>query len=148
MYSKKILESLIQIRHVQPQDISFIYSTWLKSFKHDSMLGKSLRTGVFFENYREVIDHILSESTVLIACLPEDSNVIIGYLVFQPNIIHYAFIKESFRRLSVCRQLITNAKLDINHCEFTHLTLKITNFIQAYAGLTYNPVLLYKKGLI
>lgn len=142
------------IRPAIPSDIPFIYSTWLKSFKYDSALGKSMRKSVFFESYREVIDNILDQSSVAVACMQDDPNVIIGYAVYEAysmfdcNILHYAFVKESFRGLKVATSLlriIDNKK----PTKYTHLTSKfklLTCNSLLFASFIYNPFLLYKDG--
>lgn len=142
------------IRPAIPSDIPFIYSTWLKSFKYDSALGKSMRKSVFFESYREVIDNILDQSSVAVACMQDDPNVIIGYIVyasyysFDHVILHYLFVKESFRKFGVAKSL-TNV-LDIQKpIKFTHLTNQFKTLAYSshlFASFIYNPFLLYKDG--
>lgn len=146
-----------QIRSAQPSDISFIYSSWLKSYKHGSELGKSTRTGVFFNSYREVLDAILQRSQTFVACLIDEPEVILGYLVHEPladepftvdpiHILHYAFIKESFRRLGIGQMLLEHAKINPKLTYYTHKTILLDKFDGAFSQMTYNPFLLYVKG--
>lgn len=137
------------IRPANPSDISFIYSTWLKSFKYDSILGKSLRSSVFFTNYREVIDYILEDddTEVNILYTPENENVILGYIVYtQKNyFLHYVYVKEDFRQFGVARQLLKSCLFDSEVIEYTHLTFTAQKILQNQSGFVYNPFNLYKR---
>lgn len=133
------------IRPAKPLDISFIFETWLKSYKHDSAFGKSTRSYIFFPQYRQVLDSILSDQTtqVFIACHPEVEDVILGYLVVSKDVIHYVFVKESFRNIGIARELY-------NHVGGPLILSHRTNFIQPildkHTELVYNPFTLFNKG--
>lgn len=132
-------KDLWDVRPATPEDIPFIYSSWLKSFKHDSQLGKSMRSSVFFENYREIIDSILSRSEVMIACLAEDPFVILGYLVFSDRVVHYAFVKEVFRGKGILTTLTNNIPTFLS---YTHKTFSLQE--HKLTSMQYNPLLLYR----
>lgn len=138
------------LRPAQATDIAFIYSTWLNSYRTDSDLGKSCKKSVFFNEYKEVIDNILSNSgtEILVAALPNDESVILGYLVYQatPSIcIHYCFIKESFRRFGIAKELV-NSLPKQNSYVISHKTYTLNHIIQQNQVFTYNPFILYKKS--
>lgn len=134
------------IRLVQSSDIAFIYSTWLNATKYDSDIGKNIRKSVFFEHYRLVIDHILSKETtnVLVACKPDEPSVIFGYLVSEPETIHFCFVKESFRNLGIARSLYESAFSDSGEgaVSTTHETQFAEEIIRKH--FDYNPFLLYQ----
>ena len=136
------------IRKANPSDISFIYSTWLKSYRHNSAVGKSgIRKSVYFENYREVVDHLLQKSTVFVACLPDELDVVLGYLVFEERVIHYCFVKEAFRLLEIATDLIRFADFPQNkETYYTHVTNNLSRVIsQKFPNFTYNPFIIYKR---
>lgn len=131
----------ISIRSAQSGDIPFIYSTMLKSLQTDSIMGKLTTASIFYKEYRHVIDDILFDSTTLVACDPANPEVVYGYLIYQrPNIIHYAFTKQAFRRLHVQTRLLNVASLS-NPVTITHKTKSIN-----FAQLRYNPFLLYRRS--
>lgn len=133
-------------RQALPQDIPFIYSSWLKSYKHDSDFAKTIRTGIFFDNYREVLDDILERADVIVACLPNDKDIIIGYLVYEAHAIHYSFVKESFRNLGVARSMFKEIyKTLLLPVSYTHITNTAKPFSKSY-DFIYNPILLFNKG--
>lgn len=143
------------IRPVNSDDIPFIYSTWLKSMRYDSDIGKSCRNGIFFVEYREVIDRILNnENTkILVACGISEPSVIYGYLVATDSSIEYCYIKDSFRRMGLARCLVvnifsTNPRVLNNEKDaliITHLTQTARPIVQSHPQLVYNPFKLYAK---
>ena len=108
MGDRKIPEdSNIGIREGHGMDIPFIYSTWLRSFKTDSAIGKTTRNYVFFNEYKLVLDRILenNDTDLFVAIGHNSPYPILGYLVVEGDIIHYSFVKENFRRYGIFSQL-------------------------------------------
>lgn len=137
-----------KIRSAIPADINFIYSTFLKAFKHDSDVGKSVEGSVFFDEYQLVADKILDTADVFVACDPNNDFVIYGYLICEPSILHFAFVKEGFRRLGIAKSLYLAAEHRSGEFEsFTHKTHNATRVISKLK-LKFNPFKLYqsKKG--
>ena len=145
-------EQLYIIRKALPEDISFIYSSWLKSFRYGATANKLVRTDIFFTNYREVLDSILARSLTLVACLPDSPEVILGYMVYEEDIIHYCFIKHSFRRLGIASRLLEQTGLKDSEFKVTHRTNELSKILDSLIlvkglKLEYNPFLLYNKDL-
>lgn len=136
------------VRKAIPEDIPFIYSSWLNSYKYDSTVGFSVRKGLFFSEYRTILDYILSQSDtkVLVACDPDYPNTIFGYLVYQPNTIHYAFTKESFRNLGIQTSLYNAAELGAGAVYYTHSTYSLRDMIHNHPDLVYDPFRLYRRS--
>lgn len=134
------------VRPANAGDIPFIYSTWLNSYKHDSAAGLSVTKTIFYEQYRLVLDHILAsgDTVTLVACKSDEPNVIFGYVVADPTsaILHYAFVKESFQRLGIAKDLFARALPGCSAVVVSHLT-NFANEIARRHSLTFNPFLLY-----
>jgi hypothetical protein len=129
------------IRQATPDDISFIYSTWLNSQKYDNPSFAQVSKSIFFTNYQLILDDILLRSNTLIACHPDEPTVIFAYLVTEFNTIHYAFTKESFRKLNIQRSLLEHSK--INVLEASHFTRQAKPIMESH-NIKYNPFTLYK----
>ncbi len=139
-----------KIRQATGKDLSFIFDTFLNSYRYDSPMGKSCRNSVFFNEYKLVIDRILSESETLVAHDPGDENLIFSYLIFHPPyILHYAFCKDAFRKLGITKALFVEAfgsadfKVDV-----THRTATAADIFRDKPNLTHNPFHLYLKGAL
>lgn len=134
------------IRQPKASDFNFIHSTFLKSMHKDSKLGKSVPTTLFFAEFAKTIDYLLEQAEVLIACDKDNPDVIFGYLIYEPGIVHYAFTKLAFRRLHIARDLILSVFPQAHSFQFSLKTSCSKKITEKYPNLTYNPFLLMKKG--
>jgi hypothetical protein len=141
---------LWKIREPNKLDINFIYATWLKSYRYGSLLGKSCRNLIFFDNYSRVIDGILSSETtkISVAYKPDDPDLIFGYSVQQPpDIIHFVFTKQAFTGYGIAKALIYPLEQPSDKpVYYTHATHFITSFVASRPNFIYNPFLLFKQG--
>ena len=132
-------ESEIEIRLLQPDDLPFVFNSWLKSFR-SSTFAQAIDDKVYFSQQHKLIEHLLTKSVTLIATPKGAPTTILAYLVFEPDskVIHYAFTKFHFRRVGLGRELLNKAHLDLNECRFTHLT-KNPWMASKFIGLSYDP---------
>lgn len=135
------------IRDAIDEDIPFIYATWLESYRYDSYFGKSHRNTIFFNDYKKVLDKILLESHVSVACVKEAPDTILGYMVHEPGVLHYVFVKGPFRRLKIATGLF-NYAFDNPYITYTHKTYTVVPIIQRMDTLTYRGTSLLNKGEI
>lgn len=135
-----------EIRPPEASDLNFIQATFIKSMKSESSLGRSCSPRVFFAEFTRVIDHILAKSEILIACVKEDPGIILGYLIYEQNVIHYAFTKAAFRRLDIARDLIRHAFPDQKSVLFSQNTNSSKKICEKYPELIFNPFLLYERS--
>ena len=143
----------ISIRNAKGLDLNFIYATLINSFCVDRVGGKTCPDRIFQSEYRQVLDHILSNPLTVtrIACKPDEPEVIYGYLIGEPpNTLHYTFIKEDFRRLGIAAALFDNLFGHLSPICNTHETKTSRRLYMARnkqePALIHNPYLLYKKG--
>lgn len=149
-----------KIRHARGEDLNFIYSTWLKSYRCDSPTGRSVRKSVFFREYYGVLDSIFqSRSTqTLVACLPNNEIVLLGFLVFQPDILHYIVVKSDWQQRGVAkslcekafgslpaRQILPSAYIG-REIQYTHYTRHFEPVLYQRPGMIFNPFLLFQKA--
>jgi len=135
------------IREVTDTDISFIYSTWLKSYRHGSYAA-DMSNDVFFSYHKEIIAKILDQSNTEIKILvnEDDHDQIYGYAVQSKvggrSITHFVYIKFSFRKLGLASRLVESMDLFPDTTNFiTHLPRGYKN-LKAKYGLEYNPYIL------
>lgn len=110
---------IITIRAFQPADKSLIFSTWLKGLRYANDWFEQIDQDAYFKHYQHVVENYISRPSteIRVACLIEDPDVILGYSVFEPGVLHWVFVKPLWRRIGLSRDLIPD---DIH--TFTHLT--------------------------
>jgi GNAT superfamily N-acetyltransferase len=128
----------IKFRYLQPEDEPFIYATWLKGLYFGNAWFRKISQDAYFNKYREVVKHLLSSATTVLAVLEEDPDVIVGYCVSAPNVegngstVHWVYVKQAWRAKGIARAIIP-----INMTRITHLTDNVTK----PAGVKFDPLL-------
>jgi GNAT superfamily N-acetyltransferase len=99
----------IRLRPANEEDIPFIFSSWLKSFR-SSLFASKLVNSVYFTEHHKVIEKIVKNSHVIVACNDQDPTQIYGYIVAGTVdsifCLHYVYTKHPFRRMGIARLLI------------------------------------------
>jgi hypothetical protein len=134
----------ITIRPASSRDEAFILATWLRSFRHGSMFARRLTNDVFFTNHHPIATSILARSETLVAHLDDDPNVILGYLVTEGQVLHFAYVKKEFRRMRVLTQLLDESHFpaDLDGVEVSHPTFDWLEFMAPkFPGSRSNPYL-------
>lgn len=107
----------ITIRDACVGDQAFIFSSFLKGNYYGNDWFRAIDKNTFMEKYKQVLTNLLIKSETKVACMKDDPDNILGYAIYQPGVLHYIFVKPSFRKFGIAKQLIP---VDIIYC--THLT--------------------------
>lgn len=146
MSNPKLLKSQVHIRTATEADIGFIFNSWLKSYKN-SAFSKYIANPVYFDLHHKVIESILKRSKVLIAAQPSDPTRIFGYVCVEEvsgtHVVHYAYTKESFRKMGLLKLLIEEAQLP-DMVFYTHSTVSSSMVLPKIGKRAiYNPYLAF-----
>jgi len=135
----------VQIREANSEDISFIFSSWLKSFK-TSKFAKSIGSNLYYSGHHILIENLLKRSKVLVACNSTDVGQIYGFGVGEMRdnvpIVHFIYVKHKFRKFKIGTALFEDL---INKEEgedypasfFTHLTKSSDASCHLYNAIYY-----------
>lgn len=137
------------IRLAEPNELDFIYATWLNNFRNDSTIGKSCRKSVFFSEYPYVLDQLLDRplTKVIVAASKENPELILAYLVYELDQLHYCFTKEIYRGLGIMKSLFEKAFEKRERVQITHRTYTIEPLLEKHKNLFhFNPFKLYHLG--
>lgn len=129
------------IRFGTPDDVPFIYNSWLKShrdvFRSENMDGsafsakdiemrrqmkerhdqtKFMKNVSYFSSYKKHVTNLLSRAQVLLAVDSEKPDLIYAYLVFErvgksATVVHYAYTKHVYRKLGLIKRLVLESGL-------------------------------------
>ena len=124
---------------MEPADLAFVYSSWLKSLRPHSSVYKYL----FFKGQHALITRILqAPKTVVTVCtLPDTPDVILGWVCCQPGVVHYVYVKADFRQMGLASTLLHAALTPIVDLVYTHYTPAVKYFVRYTAN--YDPYLLW-----
>jgi len=131
-----------KVRDVCTEDISFIMSTWLKSYRK-TQDNKRIVNGVYFPHTSNIITTILSGAKVLIAYNPLEEDHIYGYIVYnyleEVLIIHYTYTKRQFRRFGIMRSMIEQLKKSTELPTICTFATPVYDVLKDRMNLMYNP---------
>lgn len=123
------------IRDYRPEDKAFIMSTWLRGLYYGNQFYALMEKNTFMDVYKQVLEALLQRSIVKVACLVEDQDVILGYIVLSNdvNTIHWVFIKQAFRKQGIAKSLTPkNARV---YSHFSDLGLSLAKKL----NYVFNP---------
>jgi len=72
----------IRIRAATEEDISFIFNSWLKSFR-DSNFGKQITNTIYFAQHHKLIENLLQSCNVFVACNESNPGELYGYICYE-----------------------------------------------------------------
>jgi hypothetical protein len=123
----------VSVRDPEGGDVNFILSTMLKGLYYGSKFWNEVDQDAFFKNYEPFLKNLLLRSTVKVACLADDPDVILAYSVFRDNVIHFVFTKKSYRKFGVAKMVYPPG---IDTC--SHVT-DMGNAMRKKLGLKFDP---------
>ena len=134
-----------KMRLATEDDIGFIFNSWLKSYRN-SYFAKPISNTVYFAEHHKVIEKLAKTSQILIACNKEDEAQIYGYVCAEKVdgifVIHYAYVKQPFRRLGIAKLLLSSFDHDFSQAAvYTHNT-NIGEKLSMKYNLVYHPYLI------
>lgn len=124
----------LKVRPATDSDRAFIFSTFLRGLYFGSEFFSQIDSKVFFQNYQSVVEKVLERAEVRIACLEEDPDVVLGYMVLLGEAIVFAYTKAEFRQLGIQKKLLGHNPV----ATVTHLT-KVGNAIRHKKKWSFNP---------
>lgn len=121
-------------------DKSFVYSTFLRGNKHGCDYNKAIQPDAFFAENTIRLDEILKRLDVVVdvACLAEDHDIVLAYVIVEPGVVHWAFTKEVWRNQGLMKKLMDPWMCDLSL--YTHTT-KPGHALAAKHNLTFVPYL-------
>ena len=129
--------SLVTIRDGVESDLPFIYSSWLKGLRWGNSWFEAIEQDVYFPQYHKVLEGILDNpsTTIRIASLAEDPDVILGYAVLTGEKLHWVFVKRRWRGIGLATDLV--AQLNLKTA--THVTDIGLSILKKKPGIKFNP---------
>lgn len=105
----------VELRAPETQDLNFLLSSFLKSFRNSDE-SRQMSNEVFFDTYKPLWFQVLQNSLVVVASNPEDPSQIYGYAVYQSiggvRVLHWVYVKFTFRHLGIAKRLFEHVDSD------------------------------------
>jgi hypothetical protein len=115
---------LYNIRDYTPKDKNFVIATFLRGLYYGDSWFSQIPKAIFMANYKLVIEALIAKTTIKVACLKEDPDVILGYSILSNDFqtIHWVYVKSSkladgttWRQKGIGRALIPQYPTSVSH---------------------------------
>lgn len=104
---------MVAFRPFVASDHNFILNSWLKSWRNGPL--RSIPNEQYYAEQTFVVQQLLANSRVTVACSPDDAEQIFGYIVSQDSpagrYVHYLYVKLPYRQVGIARALLEQAAL-------------------------------------
>lgn len=90
-------EVTVGFRSGEPGDHALIYATWLRGHRFGGDWPHRVPRGRYFQQHKYVIQELLERSQVLVACNPSRESQVLGYIVSEPGVLHWVYVKPTYR---------------------------------------------------
>lgn len=117
--------------------LGFIMSNWLTTLRFTNDWFKLIEEGVYYQTYPKVVKAILArpDCRVNMAVLSDDSDICLGFSVFERTTLHYCFVQRDQRKQKIATSLVPE---HIN--TITHLTVPgVIVWKKKLAHAAFNP---------
>lgn len=103
----------MKLRPMLDTDRALVINSWVRSYSEQSSearayVGKAM--GLFGRDYARVVVDLLARSQVIIACLADNPDSVVGWMCWEGEVLHYVLVKQGFdadwRRLGVARWML------------------------------------------
>lgn len=101
--------SIVVLRHFQKdQDSPFIYATWRNSWYYGLKTKPKESPQLSFIKKTAEIKEVLEIAKVIIACLEDSPEIIIGYAISTGNELNWIYVKKDYRKKGIGKLLMSN----------------------------------------
>lgn len=127
---------LYNIRDLKPEDVNFVLATFLRGLYYGDSWFSKIPKQVFMDNYKNVALSLVNKSTIKVACLKDEPDVIIGYSILSNDFqtIHYVYVKAAWRKKGIARSILPQYPSTV-----THLTDLGAQLITKFKDVIFNP---------
>jgi len=147
----------ILLRPANKDDISLIFNAWLKSYRSAKAV-QDISNEIYYSEHHKVIERILKNYDVIIACNEDDRSQIYGFICagYTDSVftLHYLYVKHTFRNMGIAKALLNSYSHSREFAAiYTHRTKPAEKLAERY-NLIYHPYVamdpeayLGKKGI-
>jgi hypothetical protein len=112
---KEIDGTLVCVRPPEPGDINFMLSTMLRGLFFGSKFWGEVDQDSFFKYYEPFLKTLMLKSDIRVACLDDDQDVILGWSMYSGSVMHFVFVKKSYRKKGIAKMLCPSGIDTVSH---------------------------------
>lgn len=137
----------IVVRDALPEDLNFIFNSWLVSYKH-SRNNLNIAHPFYYQGQHKVCERILRQAHTLVLADKNINDNIFGYVIYEfvdgVYVLHYAYTKHTYRNLGLFHHMLKLTRGEQTTGIYTHDS-KNARYVGDKVGLYYNPYTLFDR---
>ena len=99
-------------------DFPYVIRSWTQCC-HGTFPWRIAPERVWGVEWRARCVAVLERSSCMIACDPEDHSVIFGFIIYEPDVLHFVYTKHAFRGFGIAHALVNAAAPELGKRETT-----------------------------
>jgi hypothetical protein len=103
-----------ELRRATESDLRFVRASWFASH-WDTWAKKRIARSVYEEGQRERIRGHLERALTIVAFFPEVPDEVLGWACMEGDVLHYVYVKGSYRRVGICAGLVRGRAVWYTH---------------------------------
>ncbi len=141
-----------QVRPPLPDELPFIYSSWLNSYYQPKLTDDprglhSIPRSLYYKSQQSIITHLLNTGQCWLVVNPEEPTQIYGYLSFhvvdKVCYLHWGYVKYPFRQMGIFTDLLDLLRSQYSdQIYLTHLPAYNYKLLLRQFSLVFNPYFL------
>lgn len=105
----------VVVRPATFDDVPFVMDSWLRSFgKGRTWVFRGVDGARFYDNHRKIVEELVARSFVLVACLAEVPDALLGWACAEKDCLHYMYVKNKYRRKGVATEMLKSVRHFMN----------------------------------
>lgn len=123
------VKEVVTIRGFRDTDMAFVKMSFLDGLYYGNRFYNMTPRASFLAAYRPVADALIARNQVLVACLIEDLDTIVGFSIISKDgsTLHWCFVKNRWRKQRIASSLVHKGITVYTH--FTDVGRKLTSKI-------------------
>lgn len=103
--------NLVVIRPIKPEEMRFVHGTWHDSYFPFLKDRFKVEYDVYQAGQQRIMDNILErpDTRVMVAHFQLVPDELLGYSVYEKDVLHHIYVKPPYRRKHVAQKLVPGA---------------------------------------
>lgn len=131
-------QGLYHIRDANENDKNFILATFLRGIYYGETFFSEVPKTLFMERYKLVAQALVNDrnTTIKVACLPDDQDVVLGYSIMSGVTVNFVFVKAAWRQKGIAKSLLPD---NPTYVVPQHITKIGQSLLYKLPNVLYNP---------
>lgn len=104
---------------------AMVFKKFLFSLRYSNRFFRLIDKDSYFKHYEQYIKMLMTrpQAQVKLAVLDDDYDVVLGWALIEPDVLHYVYVNRENREIGIAKALLQNQFSEVTH--LTNMGLKL-----------------------